>query len=156
MSRTFHSHFADDIREMVAYKTALGHKAASYEWNLQNFDRYCMKHYPDAVTLTKEIVFGWCQAAKGNGKSAYRANTIRNFGKYLTAIGKEAYVLPTEMFVSQKADLPYLFTDEELEHFLMLLTIIRTVATALYWNTSSLLFFDCNTYAGYAPRKCVC
>ena len=40
MSRTFHSHFADDIREMVAYKTALGHKAASYEWNLQNFDRY--------------------------------------------------------------------------------------------------------------------
>lgn len=117
MSRTFHSHFADDIREMVAYKTALGHKAASYEWNLQNLDRYCMKHYPDAVTLTKEIVFGWCQAAKGTGKSSYRANTIRNFGKYLTAIGKEAYVLPTEMFVSQKADLPYLFTDEELEHF---------------------------------------
>lgn len=104
----------------------------------------------------KRNCFGWCQAAKGNGKSAYRANTIRNFGKYLTAIGKEAYVLPTEMFVSQKADLPYLFTDEELEHFLMLLTIIRTVATALYWNTSSLLFFDCNTYAGYAPRKCVC
>ena len=96
MSRTFHSRFADDIREMVAYKTALGHKAASYEWNLQNFDRYCMKHYPDAETLTKEIVFGWCQAAKENGKSAYRANTIRNFGKYLTAIGKEAYVLPTE------------------------------------------------------------
>ena len=117
MSRTFHSRFADDIREMVAYKTSLGHKAASYEWDLQNFDRYCMEYYPDAETLTKELVFGWCQAGKEKGKSAYRANAIRNFGKYLAAIGKEAYVLPTEMFVSQKADLPYLFTDKELEHF---------------------------------------
>ena len=35
----------------------------------------------------------------------------------------------------------------------MLLTIIRTVATALYWNTSSLLFFDCNTHVGYAPQE---
>ena len=109
--------FADDIREMVAYKTSLGQKAASYEWDLQNFDRYCMEYYPDAETLTKELVFGWCQAGKEKGKSAYRANAIRNFGKYLVAIGKEAYVLPPEMFVTQKADLPYLFTDKELEHF---------------------------------------
>lgn len=117
MSRVFHSRFADDIRGMVAYKTSLGHKADSYEWDLQNFDRYCAEYYPDAENLTKEIVFGWCQAGKENGKSAYRASAIRNFGKYLVAIGKEAYVLPAEMFVPQKADLPYLFTDAELERF---------------------------------------
>lgn len=117
MSRIFHSRFADDIRGMVAYKTSLGHKADSYEWDLQNFDRYCVKYYPNSQVLTREIVFGWCQAGKENGKSSYRANAMRNFGRYLTAIGKEAYVLPREMFVLQKADIPYLFTDTELERF---------------------------------------
>ncbi len=117
MSRSFRSRFADDIKGMVAYKMSLGHKADSYEWDLQNFDRYCAEYHPDAETLTKEIVFGWCHAGKENGKSAYRANAIRNFGKYLVAIGKEAYILPAEIFVSQKAEIPYLFTDTELERF---------------------------------------
>ncbi len=117
MSRIFQSCFADDIRGMVAYKISLGHKADSYEWDLQNFDRYCMEYYPDSQVLTKEIVLGWCQAGKENKKSLYRANAMRNFARYLTAIGKEAYVLPAEMFVSQKADIPYLFTDVELERF---------------------------------------
>lgn len=117
MSRTFHSHFAEDIKGMVEYKKALGHRAESYEWDLQNFDRYCMEHYPEAEILTRDIVFGWCQAGKEGGKSAYRAGAIRTFGCYLVAIGKEAYALPPDIFAAQKADLPYLFTDEELERF---------------------------------------
>lgn len=117
MSRSFHSAFADDIRGMVEHKKALGHKAESYEWNLQNFDRYCMEHFPEAGQLTKEIVFAWCGAGKEFKKSAYRANAIREFGRYLTGIGKEAYVLPHEFFPPQKAGLPHLFTDGELVRF---------------------------------------
>ena len=117
MSRSFHSMFADDIRGMVEHKKALGHKAESYEWNMQNFDRYCMKFFPEADTLTEGIALGWCGAGKESGKSAYRANAIREFGRYLSAIGKSAYVLPREFFPQKRAGLPHLFTDEELIRF---------------------------------------
>lgn len=89
MSRSFHSRFADDIRGMVEHKKALGHKAESYEWNMQNFDRYCMKFFPEADILTDEIALRWCGAGKESGKSAYRASAIREFGRYLSAVGKK-------------------------------------------------------------------
>lgn len=116
MSRIFHSKFAKDILGMVEHKKALGHKAESYEWNLQNFDRYCVEHFPKAEQLTQEIVFGWCIAGKCR-KSSYRANAIREFGRYQAAIGKTAYILPRGFFPSTRAELPHLFTDEELTRF---------------------------------------
>lgn len=117
MSRNFHSMFADDIRGMVEHKKALGHKAESYEWNMQNFDRYCMKFFPEVDVLAEEIVLGWCEAGKEFRKSAYRANAIREFGRYLSSIGKSAYVLPREFFPPKRAELPHLFTDDELVRF---------------------------------------
>lgn len=84
---------------------------------LQNFDRYCMEHFPEAEILTEEIALGWCAAGKEFKKSAYRANAIREFGRYLAAVGKNAYVLPREFFPSKRAELPHLFTDEELIRF---------------------------------------
>lgn len=42
---------------------------------------------------------------------------IREFGRYLAAIGKETFVLPTELFPPAKAELPYLLTDEEFSNF---------------------------------------
>lgn len=156
MSRTFHSHFADDIREMVAYKTALGHKAASYEWNLQNFDRYCMKHYPDAVTLTKEIVLDGVRQRKETGKAHTGQIPYETSGSTLPQSVKRLMFFLQKCLCHRKLTSLIFLLMKNWNIFLMLLTIIRTVATALYWNTSSLLFFDCNTYAGYAPRKCVC
>lgn len=119
MSRSFSSNFASDIIQMVEYKEALGYKPSSYEWDLQNFDRFCLKNYPKATVLTREIVLAWCQEGEEdrNRRSGYRAIAIRKFGKYLTAIGKDAFVLPTNWFPAPKADLPYLLTDEELSNF---------------------------------------
>jgi len=113
MSRSFSSNFASDIIQMIEYKEALGYKPSSYEWNLQNFDRFCLENYPKATVLIKEIVLAWCQEGEGDSRSEYRASTIREF----TAIGKEAFVLPSNWFPASKAGLPYLFTNEELSNF---------------------------------------
>ena len=88
----FASLFADDIQGMVEYKAALGHKCESYAWALQTFDRYCLSHHPDSGTLTQEIAFGFCQAGTDGKNCGYRAGTVREFGRYLSAIGKEAYI----------------------------------------------------------------
>jgi len=117
MSRSFSSNFAFDIIQMVEYKEALGYKPSSYEWNLQNFDHFCLKNYPKATVLTREIVLEWCQEGKENRRSEYRASAIREFAKYLTAIGKDAFILPANWFPAPKAELPYLLTDEELSNF---------------------------------------
>lgn len=109
--------FASDIQGMIEYKVALGHKAESYSWTLQAFDRYCLSHFPDAGTLTQEVVFGFCQnGAEGQGYG-YRANSVREFARYLVAMGKEAYVLPENFFPQKATALPYIMTDSELKAF---------------------------------------
>ena len=42
------------------------------------------------------------------------ATSLRLFGKYLLAVGKEAYVLPDKMFVVKKTEQPYMFTNSDL------------------------------------------
>ena len=59
----------------------------------------------------------WCQEGKEDRQSEYRARVIRVFAKYLTAIGKDAFVLPDDWYPAPKAELPYLLTDEELSNF---------------------------------------
>jgi len=43
-----------------------------------------------------------------------RAMAIRQFGKYLHAVGEDAYVLPDKFSPSRRTKPPYIFTDDEL------------------------------------------
>ncbi len=117
MNIIFKSHFAQYIQDMLVYKKTLGHKTSSYSWNLKNFDRFCRKSYPDETVLTKELAFAWCNAMERESRSNYRMHAIREFGKFLAASGVEAYVLPAKLIGKHRAELPYLFTDEELKRF---------------------------------------
>lgn len=40
------------IHDMLEFKTALGHKMDSYSWNMQSFDRFCQRYFPNETTLT--------------------------------------------------------------------------------------------------------
>ena len=117
MSNMYKSGFAQSIIDMIAFKTALGHKINSYKWYLANFDSFCQEHFPDETVLTSEIALAWCNDTKENSKSGYRFHIIREFGKYLVANGKEAFVLPSILIPKIKVDLPYILTDEELKNF---------------------------------------
>lgn len=114
---TFAGPFANDIKGMIEFKASLGHKEESFAWVMQTFDRYCLSNFPGAETLTQPIVFGFCQDGKDGKICGYRATHIREFGRYLMAVGKDAYVLPKGFFPQKAADLPYIMTDREITAF---------------------------------------
>ena len=115
MKYKFKSHFSERIKDMLEYRAALGRSVTGYMWNLANFDRFCLKKYPDELFLTKELAFAWCDDTRGN--SGYRAQIIRGFAKYLTALEEEAFLMPPKFYPAKKADLPYIFTEIELRNF---------------------------------------
>jgi integrase len=116
--RDFISNFAADLDAMLSYREALGFSRRSHEPALASFDRYAAVHYPESVVLCKKMVTGWIDTQMEKAQKsgiAGKATAIRTFGKYLSAIGKEAYILPDEYVTPPKtAFVPYIFTDEEL------------------------------------------
>jgi integrase len=116
MTYEFCSLFADRIREMLKYLTDFKKDTDDITLRFGNFDRFCLNQFPEVSTLTKELVFAWCDDAKKNGGSK-RASVIRRFGEYLNSIGEEAYVVPPTFFPKDKAPPPYILSDNELNRF---------------------------------------
>jgi integrase len=119
MKNEFVSAFAGQITEMLEFKEALGYARSSYYKFLLNFDRFCFGTYPGQNTLTQEIVSHWA-IAKPNEAAAgvtRRLIAIREFGKFLVSVGRDAYVVPAELIGGFKKFMPYIYTDEELAKF---------------------------------------
>lgn len=119
MKDSFKSCFAQQMEDFIQYKKALGYARSSYEKFLAIFDRFCLGAFPEEKSLTQQLVMQWVclrPSETANGVKR-RMVAIREFGKYLNAIGIEAYVLPPEMIGPFKPFFPYLFSDEELTAF---------------------------------------
>jgi integrase len=113
----YKSLFANDINAMLAFRTSLGFKKDSYEYNLGLFDRFCVANHPEASVLSRELVISWLDDEQlvRPGSILNRVTDIRYFAKYLESIGKQAYIIPRGIF-KQKSDFtPYIFTDNELK-----------------------------------------
>lgn len=109
----FKSAFADDISAMLDYRDALGHSKYNYEKLLFRFDNYCIDYFPDEQVLTHEIVVSWLEYEEKNIN--IKATAIRMLGKYMVAIGKDAYVLYDKYCGKNPTSKPYILTDEELK-----------------------------------------
>jgi len=55
--------------------------------------------------------------ANETGNIQSKTKVLRQFGKYLTGIGKEAYIIPDNFVLSKSTFTPYIFTDKELDAF---------------------------------------
>ena len=111
--------FKNHIQNHVKLKQAVGYKYRTDAGHLKRFDQFTLEKYPQATTLTKEIVLDWCRKktyeAQANQNS--RASIIRQFGKYLDSIGENAYILPKSYYPTEQQYVPYIYTDEELAKF---------------------------------------
>ncbi|MFI3227857.1 MAG: tyrosine-type recombinase/integrase [Clostridia bacterium] len=108
------SKFQNDIISMLDYYEALGYKRFSHEKTLLKFDNYCADNFPKSSKLSEKIVISWLESENTN--LSQKAGSIRIFGKYLVALGKDAYVLYEKYSTSKIKSKPYIFTDEELKH----------------------------------------
>ncbi len=115
----FTSAFAERILAMLEFKEALGYSKSSYYKFLLNFDRFCREYYPKEDMLTQEIVMSWSAARPGETAAGVkrRLAAIREFGKYLAAMGSEAYIVPSGFLGSVRKFTPYIYTDTELKGF---------------------------------------
>ncbi|MGI6154270.1 MAG: tyrosine-type recombinase/integrase, partial [Christensenellaceae bacterium] len=121
----FISGIAPDIRAMLDYREALGYKRASHEARLVSLDRFCASNYPDATVLSQDIVMNWLgEQCSGIGE---KASAARLLGRYMKAIGKNAYVLYQSYMKKRSRKEAYLFTDDELSAlFRAIDTIVAT------------------------------
>jgi len=121
----FTSGFAKRLDAMLDFRKARGYKRETYFTTLVKFDRYCAEQFPEASDLTCEIVHSWLDNETASlRKLTGAAGAIRQFGKYLNAVGEEAYVLPDKFAPSKTAFVPYIFSDSELT---ALFTAIDTI-----------------------------
>lgn len=104
------------IESMLDYREALGFSRQTHMSSLMSFDRYCAEYDPDAVTLNKNTVLAWIhrELEKAHVNINERATTVRLLGKYMAAVGKDSYELPSNFVSRKNVFTPYIFTDSEL------------------------------------------
>ena len=116
----FKSGLGADMSDMLDFKEALGHSRSSYVGSLQQFDNFCSIKHPNATELTREVVDDYCRGwDDGRPRNANCMRTVREFGKYLSSIGRPAYVLPSKFIPKNHPETPYPISDEELRRFFL-------------------------------------
>lgn len=108
--------FTLNIEEMLEFKASLGYQRRTYEGFLRDFSRFCRENYPQENRLTMELVHAWAIMRSTESQSGFRRRLapLREFGKYLNAMGIESYVIPSNFSGGKSSFIPYIFTDEEL------------------------------------------
>ena len=106
----------EHLEDMLSYKESLGYSRKSYVGFLNDFTSYLNTYHTGAVTLTEDIVLDWCVQRETEKESGYRrrATALREFTKYLYAVGVSEFILPTNYFPLSRKYTPYIFSDKEL------------------------------------------
>jgi len=116
----FCSFLAPLIQEYISYQQASDHwNVSSYEPNLLLFDRYCLKAYPGANSLSQEMVDSWCRKrdTEKNNSCRSRIHVIASFIRYVRKRGKTDIMAPTLPQIEKSTYLPHAFTETELQNF---------------------------------------
>ena len=111
----FKSRFSDKLEGMLSLRVTRGYKRETHSRGLARFDRFCAGTFPQADTLSREIVHAWLGSESKDARNlSASASAIRQLGKYLNSMGEEAYVLPDKFTPNKGKFVPYIFTDSEL------------------------------------------
>lgn len=119
MSYQFSSKFKNSLIAFLTEKRALGYSYKSGESILKQFDKFCLKYYPDADILTPELGLAWSVRRKGEKGSSFegRMCIIRELARYMIRCGKDSFIIPKGMGCGGNRFVPHIFTDEELVCF---------------------------------------
>lgn len=111
----FTSTFGERITSFLDYRVARGFKRETYIRHFIRFDCWCMAKHPNQIEFSREVVHNWIDDdAASNYDIAHRVVAMRQFGRYLCALGEDAYVLPEKYAPLKSRATAYLFTDSEL------------------------------------------
>ena len=117
MMYTFKSCFASQIEDFIAQKNALGFGYLESSRLLRDFDRFCLTHFQEGNTLTKELCLAWAtkKDTEGNNTFRNRMMPVREFARYLNRNGEAAYILPPDIARKDTPYAPYIYTEAEIQ-----------------------------------------
>ncbi len=116
---SFESAFRIKEENFLQFKHDFGHPYQRQRYHLLEFDRFCRDNYPTAEVLSEEIVMKWATIKPTENSNGYisRITTIRQFGKYLSMLGEDAFILPDGLKGGNMPLMPYVFSEESLSDF---------------------------------------
>lgn len=109
--------FAELLNDFVVFKRSLGYKYDGNAGELYRFSVFSTQFALKEPVLTKEIVEVWntWRPHESLRNMRRRADTLRQFARYLCTLGHDAYIAPPDKRNQHYAFTPYIFTYSELE-----------------------------------------
>ena len=119
MSREFRSIFADDFRELIAVKRALGFKYLSEEGAFLRIDAFLASHGVDTKEISRELYEERCRKRSYESPANHgsRVSQMRVFCRYLNDVGIKAYIPPSRMTRKPPKYDAHIYTPDELRRF---------------------------------------
>lgn len=99
---------------MLGYKESLGFSKGTYYYYIKDFCDYFKRN--GYSQFTEDTVNPWCVMRPTESPEGFRRRItpLREFSKYLCAIGVADYVIPSSVFPITHRKAPYIITDQEL------------------------------------------
>ena len=150
----FSSVFGGRISNFLDYRTARGFKRETHIRYLIKFDRWCMQAYPEQALLSRELVLDWIGDASASSYDiAQRVASIRQFARYLCAIGEEAYILPEKFAPLKSKAAAYIFTDAELTALFRAIDQLPSTKKEPFLNETAPVLFRLIYTCGLRPNE---
>ncbi|NLB80136.1 MAG: tyrosine-type recombinase/integrase [Clostridiaceae bacterium] len=109
------------IQQFVDHCIKHGIWCSDYNRALRSFDNYCVTFYPDASSLSQDILNQWCKPFADESRKAYlkRTSVISNFVSYLSSTYATIVVMPKSDNVEKckRSSLMKIFTSTGAELF---------------------------------------
>ena len=117
--KEFISIFADDFKELIAVKRALGFKYLSEEGAFLRIDAFLAGHGVDTKEISRELCEEWCRkrSYESSANHGARVSQMRVFCRYLNDVGIKAYIPPSRMTRKPPKYDAHIYTPDELRRF---------------------------------------
>lgn len=118
-SAAYISNFAQHIENYIQFKCSIGYSESSYRVRMKQFDRFCALHFPDADSVSEEIVRKWSRLWNGESENnrIQRMVALKGLLDYLNASSIRTYAIPQGWIRKLRPSMPYLYSTGELESF---------------------------------------
>ena len=130
--------FASDIVDYLQFKAGFGIACTSRNWHLGKFDQYCATN--NLTVFDKTTIEAWVKdMLTHSGVSRSWMSYIRDMGRWMALYrDPNAYVLDPSWVAGVIDPHPYLFTQQQLEHFFTAAASFRPRST---WRWQAVGFF---------------
>lgn len=116
MDYEFRSGLAPYMIGLIQQKRTLGLKYEAQIDTLKKFDAVCAEIFPAETTVTRDMLDIWAvrKPYEAPGTMRSRVTVISHLALYISALGKEAYIYPTNDLPKEPKYIPHIYTEDEL------------------------------------------